>query len=49
MTEERIVAFAERRLKEIAPSLKPEDRVRWLWGYHDALEDIVNASKGEKR
>jgi predicted trehalose synthase len=31
----------ERRLAEIKPRLKPTDRVRWLWGYADALEDII--------
>jgi ribosome modulation factor len=41
MDKEKFRSELERRLAEMKPRLKPTDRVRWLWGYADALEDII--------
>ena len=42
MTAEKLTAFIERKMKDIEPGLSAQDKIRWLWGYHDALEDILN-------
>lgn len=42
MTADKLASFIERKMKDIEPGLSAQDKVRWLWGYHDALEDILN-------
>ena len=45
MTAEKLTAFIERKMKDIEPRLNPKDRARWLWGYRDALEDVLKEIK----
>ena len=42
MNADKLASFIERKMKDIEPGLSAQDKVRWLWGYHDALEDILN-------
>ena len=47
---EKLRSELERRLAEMKPRLKPTDRVRWLWGYYDALLDMKKQiAKGGKK
>ena len=41
MTLGKLAEFIERKFNDIEPRLNPKDRARWLWGYADALEDII--------
>jgi hypothetical protein len=49
MTLGKLAEFIERKMKGIEPGLNPKDRARWLWGYHDALEDVMKEMKEGKK
>ena len=49
MTLGKLAEFIERKMKDIEPRLDPKDRARWLWGYYDALEDVMKEIKEERK
>ena len=49
MGDGELVAFAEKKMAEIRPLLKSTDKARWLWGYYDAMADIVKKEGKNER